>query len=137
MHTNKDLNILLLSDSDFSNSIKELKEELSFKISFLPDKVENLPLNAFNVLLIQSSFIEKKEKLLSQIKKNNILKIFLFSGKLKKDYERLENIKLPTYIYDFNNKILISLLLNWLILLTTPPASFTISAPAAISQRLI
>lgn len=106
MHTNKDLNILLLSDSDFSNSIKELKEELSFKISFLPGKVENLPLNAFNVLLIQSSFIEKKEKLLSQIKKNNILKIFLFSGKLKKDYERLENIKLPTYIYDFNNKIL-------------------------------
>ena len=106
MHTNKDLNILLLSDSDFSNSIKELKEELSFKISFLPGKVENLPLNAFNVLLIQSSFIEKKEKLLSQIKKNNILKIFLFSGKLKKNYERLENIKLPTYIYDFNNKIL-------------------------------
>ena len=78
MHTNKDLNILLLSDSDFSNSIKELKEELSFKISFLPDKIEDLSLNAFNVILIQSSFIEENEKLLSQIKKNNILKIFFF-----------------------------------------------------------
>ena len=60
---------MLLSDSDFSNSIKELKEELSFKISFLPDKIEDLSLNAFNVILIQSSFIEEKEKLLSQIKK--------------------------------------------------------------------
>jgi len=107
MHTNKNLNILLLSDSDFTNSIKELKEELSFKISFLPDKIENLSLNIFQALLIQRPFIEEKEKqLLSQIKKNNILKIFFFSGKQKKDYERQEDIKLPIHISDFNNKIL-------------------------------
>ena len=98
---------MLLSDSDFSNSIKELKEELSFKISFLPDKIENLSLNIFQALLIQRPFIEEKEKqLLSQIKKNNILKIFFFSGKQKKDYERQEDIKLPIHISDFNNKIL-------------------------------
>ena len=107
MHTNKNLNILLLSDSDFTNSIKELKEELSFKISFLPDKIENLSFNIFQALLIQRPFIEEKEKqLLSQIKKNNILKIFFFSGKQKKDYERQEDIKLPIHISDFNNKIL-------------------------------
>ena len=98
---------MLLSDSDFTNSIKELKEELSFKISFLPDKIENLSLNIFQALLIQRPFIEEKEKqLLSQIKKNNILKIFFFSGKQKKDYERQEDIKLPIHISDFNNKIL-------------------------------
>ena len=98
---------MLLSDSDFTNSIKELKEELSFKISFLPDKIENLSFNIFQALLIQRPFIEEKEKqLLSQIKKNNILKIFFFSGKQKKDYERQEDIKLPIHISDFNNKIL-------------------------------
>ena len=98
---------MLLSDSDFTNSIKELKEELSFKISFLPDKIENLSLNIFQALLIQRPFIEEKEKqLLSQNKKNNILKIFFFSGKQKKDYERQEDIKLPIHISDFNNKIL-------------------------------
>ena len=98
---------MLLSDSDFTNSIKELKEELSFKISFLPDKIENLSLNIFQALLIQRPFIEEKEKqLLSQIKKNNIFKIFFFSGKQKKDYERQEDIKLPIHISDFNNKIL-------------------------------
>jgi DNA-binding winged helix-turn-helix (wHTH) protein len=98
---------LLLCDNDFSNSIKELKQELSFNISFLPDKIESLSFEKFQLLLIQDSFMNGNEKkLISQIKNTSKLKIFFQYNKFKKPIGKNENIKLPLSISEFNNKIL-------------------------------
>ena len=98
---------MLLCDNDFSNSIKELKQELSFNISFLPDKIESLSFEKFQLLLIQDSFMNGNEKkLISQIKNTSKLKIFFQYNKFKKPIGKNENIKLPLSISEFNNKIL-------------------------------
>tara|TARA_B100001029_G_scaffold168859_1_gene163261 strand:- start:363 stop:998 length:636 start_codon:yes stop_codon:yes gene_type:complete len=104
MHIDNKINILCIAESDFNNSLKELKEHLNFNLSFIKKNEINELSNRYDVLLIHESILKDKnaQRSLNEISSNKIL-----ISKLKdfKNFKFDEKLNIPVNINELNKKV--------------------------------
>ena len=89
----------------FSNSINELKDNLSFKFTLSKDFFQDLKEEEFEIILIDDE-IFKDKKLLNDLKNlKHKGKVGIFSNNNPKDLSLDEILLKPININDLNNKI--------------------------------
>tara|TARA_B100001540_G_scaffold208509_1_gene183703 strand:+ start:4386 stop:5021 length:636 start_codon:yes stop_codon:yes gene_type:complete len=103
MHTSNKINILSIAESDFNNSLKELKEHLNFNLSFIKINEINELSNKYDVLLIHESILkdENTKKSLNKISSNKIL---ISKSKDFKNFKFDERLNIPININELNKK---------------------------------
>lgn len=96
------INVLTFGSENFSTSLHELKEYLSFKLIICDDNFDNKTFDNFDVLLIHEQFLKDhsdKHHLLDESKK---VKILAFHLKNSSSDIYTEKLSLPTTIKDIN-----------------------------------
>ena len=106
MHNNSlSTDVLFLTSIKFSNSINELKDNLSFKFTLSKDFFQDLKEEEFEIILIDDE-IFKDKKLLNDLKNlKHKGKVGIFSNNNSKDLSLDEILLKPININDLNNKI--------------------------------
>ena len=104
-HTNNKIETLCLGANDFNNSLNELKEHLSFNLSFLKGNNIDNSCDKFDLILIDESILKDKN-VSKSINKINSTKILISKSKSSSNFEYDEKINLPVDINELNKKVI-------------------------------
>ena len=104
MHQNNKINILCFSDDDFSNSLNELKEHLSFNLSFVKRENINEQCHKYDTLLIHETILNDK-KLLNLLNNISSTKILISKSKNFNKFNYDEKLDIPIRINELNKKV--------------------------------
>ena len=98
-------NVLCLSNSDFINSLLELKDYLLFNLITLDNLNNNLKKDLINVIIFDEDIANHPEKFKKIKKKNNIDKLLISNSNLNKKVIYDDHISKPISINELNDKI--------------------------------
>ncbi len=104
MHNNNKINILCFAESDFNNSLDELKEHLDFNLTLSKNNQTNNDLNDFDGVLVHENIL-RDHTLAKSLEKINIIKILVSRTKYSSNFKYDEKIDLPIKIIEFNKKV--------------------------------
>ena len=104
MHSqNNRLEVLCLGNDDFNNSLNEIKEYFSFKLTFSKD-LEGINIIKYNTFIIEEDVL-KYSSVLKSINEINIPKLIITDSKNNNYFNFNDKIKKPVNIEELNKKV--------------------------------